>query len=215
MKTVMSSSRFSLPVPVLKRYGLAVSNEIFLILVFCLLTVIGCFESQEPVGETPIGINPQEWEGTWVSLDKKTDTLVLQVVDAPQGILLMKKTIWNDWKKQVDSRTSVLYLRKSGDWLFASWKQEFEDKGFLWGRTGNWAMKDGRRVILFWLPDFEKVPRLITRGELPGRLVGGKEGKQEILGPLLPKHYRVLRDREKDIFSEGPAVFIRQAKQQR
>jgi hypothetical protein len=67
------------------------SNKILLILVICLLTLIGCvMESQEPVGETPASINPQEWEGTWILPEKKTGTSVLQVVDAPRGILLVK-----------------------------------------------------------------------------------------------------------------------------
>ena len=217
MKTLMSSFRFFLPVPLLKREGPALPNKIFLILVVCLLTLIGCVESEEPVGQTPIRINAQEWEGTWVSLDRKTDTVVLQVVDASKGILLMEKSwmekSWWDGKKiRVHSISSLLYLRKSGNWLFASWNEDFKDKTFWWGLIENWALEDGRRVILLLLPDLEVVPRLITRGKLPGSSMERKAGELQPLGPLSPKHYRVMRDREKEIFTSD-VMLVRQAKQ--
>jgi hypothetical protein len=216
MKTMMSSSRFFLPVPEMRRKGMLLPNKILLVLVVCLLTLMGCVESEEPVGETPISIKAQEWEGTWISLDRKTDTVALQVVDASKGVLLMEKSwlemSWFDGKeKRVHSITSLLYLRKSGNLLFASWREHFEDNTFWWGLIGNWALEDGRRVILFWLPDWEKVNPMISRGELPGSSMERKTGP-ECLGQLSPKHYRVLRDREKEIFI-GPAVLVRQEKQ--
>lgn len=213
MKTVMSSFHFFLPKTDMNRKGMPASNKIF-ILAICLLTLIGCvMESQEPVGETPASINPQDWEGTWVSLDKSTDKLVLQVVNAPRGILLMKMGEWNEEKKQEQfSKDIGLYLRQTGNWIFASWKYS-GDPGFIWGRIGNWAGEDGERVLVFWLPDENEVTRIIKQGELPGRLVGKKGQEGLILGPLLPQHYQVLRDNGHGIFfKDKPAVYVRTAK---
>jgi hypothetical protein len=103
----------------------------------------------------------------------------------------------------------VLSLRQSGNCLFP------KDKTFWWGKIGNWALEDGGRVIVFWLPDHKEIYRLITGGKLPGVLMEGKAGKKEILGPLLPKHYQVLRDHEQEIFfrENNPLVLVRLAKQ--
>jgi hypothetical protein len=216
MKTEMSSLRFLLPKTDMNKMRMLASNKILLILSVCLLTLIGCvMESQDPVGETPACINPQEWEGTWVSPGNKTDTDVmeLEVVDARQGIILMKMSWWEEKKKREESATAVLYLRQSGDWLFASWKG-VRDIPFAWGRIGNWAMEDGGRVIVFWLPDEKEVSRLIKGGELPGGLVGEKGKEELVLGPLLPMHYQVMRDNGQEIFFKNkPYVYVRPAKQ--
>ena len=108
----------------------------------------------------------------------------------------------------------MLYLRQSGDWLFASWKG-VRDTPFAWVKIGNWAMDDGGRVIVSWLPDEKEVSRLIERGELPGRLVGEKGKEELVLGPLLPKHYQVIRDNEQKIFFNNKydfSVLVRPAK---
>jgi hypothetical protein len=216
MNTVTSFFRFFLPLPEIKRKVVPLSNKILLVLVICLLALAGClWPSQEPVGETPASINPQEWEGTWVSPGNKTDTdfMEMEVVDAPQGILLMKVSEWDEKKKREVSETVVLYLRQSGDWLFANWKG-VRDTPFAWVKIGNWATDDGGRVIVSWLPGEKEVSRLIERGELPGRLVGEKDKEQLVLGPLLPKHYQVMRDNEQEIFFKNePIVLVRLAKQ--
>jgi hypothetical protein len=217
MKTVMSFFQVFLPKPDMNRKRVLSSNKIILILAICLLTLIGCvMESQEPVGEAPASINPQEWEGTWVSVEKKTNTLVMQVVDAPRGILLMKMGRWNEEKKKEEfSKDSEIYLRQSGDWLFANWKGA-RDITYTWGRIGNWALDDGGRVIIFWLPDENEISGLIKEGKLPGCLVGEKGKEKLVLGPLLPKHYQVIRDNEQKIFFNNKydfSVLMRPAKQ--
>jgi hypothetical protein len=213
MKTVMSSFRFFLQVPDMKKKGVPLPNKIILILVICLLTLIGCvIDSQEPVGETPASLNPQEWEGTWVSNDSDAGTRVLKIFNPPQGILIMKTKKWNEKKQQEeDFETFWLYLRQSGDMLFASWR-ELGTSTFIWGgRIENRAMEDRGRVLLLWLPNPGKIARLVRGGELPGRL----KGEWPILGPLLPKHYQVMRDNEQEIFFKGnkPLVLMRLAKQ--
>jgi hypothetical protein len=61
MKTLRSSLSFFLTLPDMNRKGTLASNRILLILFVCLLTSIGCvINSQEPVGETPASINPQD-----------------------------------------------------------------------------------------------------------------------------------------------------------
>ena len=216
MKTVMSFSRFFLPVPDLNRKRVPLSNKILLILAICLLTLIGCLvETQEPVGETPASINPQEWEGAWIEDDGYADTnRILQIFNPPQGIFLMKRKKWNEKKKQEEySETHWLYLRQSGDWLFASWR-EVGTSTFFWGRIENRAMEDRGRVLLLWLPNPDKIHALVKEGLLPGRWVGEKGKKQLILGPLLPKHYQVMRDNEREIFFKRnkPMILVRLAR---
>jgi hypothetical protein len=210
MKTVMSFFRFFLPAPGMKRKGVPLSNKILLILAICLLTLIGCLvESQEPVGETPASINPREWEGAWVSSENDPGTpRILQIFNPPQGIFLMKHKKWNEKKKQAEySEIHWLYLRQSGDWLFASWR-EVGASMFLWGKIENRAMEDGGRVLLLWLPNPDKIHALIKEGLLPGRWVEEKGKKQLVLGPLLPKHYQVMRDNEQELFFKGNKLEI-------
>ena len=217
MKTVMSSFSFFLPAPGMKRKGTPLSNKILLILAICLLTLIGCLvESQEPVGETPASINPREWEGAWVLKDSDAGTtMILQIFNPPQGIFLMKLKKWNEKKKQEEySETSWLYLRQSGDWLFASWRKVGASTFFWEGRIENRAMEDGGRVLLLWEPNPDKIDALIKEGLLPGRWVREKGKEQLILGPLLPKHYQVMRDNEREIFFKRnkPMILVRLAR---
>jgi hypothetical protein len=216
MKTVMSSFRFFLSWPGTTRRGMPVPNKILLVLVICLLTLIGCLiESQEPVGETPAIINTQEWEGTWVSHESDAGTRVLQIFNPPQGIFLMKHKKWNAKKKEENFETSWLYLRQSGDMLFASWREVGTSTFFWGGRIENRAMEDRGRVMLLWLPKEGVISLLIKKGDLPVSWVGEKGKKYQILGPLLPHHYQVLRDHEQEIFFKGnkPIVLVRLAKQ--
>ena len=68
-------------------------------------------------------------------------------------------------------------------------------------------MEDGGRVLLLWLPN-RKIRALIKEGLLPGRWVEEKGKKQLILGPLLPKHYQVMRDNEQELFFKGNKLEI-------
>jgi hypothetical protein len=212
MKTVMTSRRFFQSAPDLIRKGISVLSKIIPILVICLLALAGClYTSQEPVGETPASINPQEWEGTWVSNDSEAGTRVLQIFNPPQGILIMKHNKWNPQKKREETETSWLYLRQSGDWLFASWREVGTSTFFWGGRIENRAMEGGR-MLLLWRPNGAVVTPMVERGELPGRWVGDK-GKTLVLGPWLSRHYQVMRDKAKEVFSFGnnPTVFVRVA----
>jgi hypothetical protein len=119
----------------------------------------------------------------------------------------MKVSEWNEKKKREDSTTVWLFIRQSGDLLFANMKG-VRDTPFIWGRIGNWAMEDGRRIIVFWVPQEKEVSRLIKRGELPGHLVGEKGKEELVLGPLLPRHYQLMRDNEERIFVKKGDLFV-------
>ena len=78
MKTMMSSFHFLPAAAEIKRKGMPLPNKILLFLLTCLLSLAGCLlTSKEPVGETPASINPQDWEGTWVSNSSMGGTRVL------------------------------------------------------------------------------------------------------------------------------------------
>ncbi len=144
MKTGMSFFRFFQSAPDMIRKGMSASSKIIPILVICLLALAGClYTSQEPVGETPASINPQEWEGTWVSNDSDAGTRVLQIFNPPQGIFLMKHKKWNAKKKQEEFENYWLYLRQSGDVLFSSWREVGTSTFFWGGRIENRAMEGG------------------------------------------------------------------------
>ena len=203
MKTVMSFFRFLLPVPDMNRKRMSWPNRLLLILLIGLIALAGCvMGSQEPVGETPASINPQEWEGTWVTSDREVYTRVLQSFNPSQGILIMKT------KRALSAQVRRTCSLPVGGRLAP---QSFPGGG----RIENLATGDRRRVLLLWVPNPKKIAALIKQGLLPGRLEGEKGKEWPILGPLLPHHYQVMKDHEQEIFFKGnkPIVLVRLAKQ--
>jgi len=112
--------------------------------IILLMLLPGCLVySKVPVGEGPASIQPKEWEGIWLGLPDFLP-FVIKVKDPQQGIL---RVTWMERPFTGPKLESIeLYLRSSGKWLLASWKEE--DKNYYaWGRIQS---KEER--LLLWLP---------------------------------------------------------------
>ena len=129
-------------------------------------TSCGCAAvvANRPVGETPLDLSSrtEEWSGTWRS---PMGPCTLSVVDATNGVLAMTSTQPKGWWRW-SNETQRVYLRSGGEWTYASVDYtEGTNACFLWGKVAN---EDG--LILWWLPDPDKIRPLVETGTLPGNL---------------------------------------------
>lgn len=116
--------------------------------------------STHPVGEAPVSVSPDDWEGTWVHKDGAVTVVVL---DQEKGVLEI------GWVEKKQERLKLerykVLLRKSGEWLFGSVQDPDKPKLYVWGRIKN---EDGQ--IVLWAPDVQKARALVEKGVLPGRV---------------------------------------------
>ena len=167
-----------------------------------LATTCGCSAvfSKRPVGEKPAKIVAKDWEGNWVTSD---GAVKLKVVDADKGRL---KISWleDDEKGNTAIKMADVELWQSGDWLFASTKDENkgQSRGYVWGR-----IKNEDRQIIVWLPDDKLFKQLVKNGVLPGKI----DGDDVLLDELKPQHLKIITSGERGVlFSwDKPAVFLK------
>ena len=77
--------------------------------------------SKGPVGETPVMLNAKDWDGTWFS--PGGDYCMMKVKNEKEGVL---RLAWFENDKEMTHKSSDVFIRKSGNWLFASTKEEDE-----------------------------------------------------------------------------------------
>jgi len=163
-----------------------------LTLVFIAFLLSGCntVTSTHPVGQTPLEIKPEEWEQTWVHTD---GAITLEVLDGEKGLLRVA------WIEEEQLKSGDIYLHSSGDWFFASFK---EDQAYLWFRI----VKEENQ-ILFWIPSFEKFKSLVEEGVLPGEI----KNSNVLLGELGPQHLDIIKSEEHGVLFhwDEPLVFSR------
>jgi len=165
-----------------------------------------------PIGEAPLRIEPEEWEGEWLAVAADSDDRVIgaiEVVDPAMG--LIRAT----WIEDGEPRRTDIHLLQSGDWTFASvpYVADFGYPGsgatpqamaYLWGR---FIKRDNH--IFLWSPRVSRFRDLIEGRELPGQL---REGEGDaFLGTLAPEDYAfIVSDTSGSLFEwDAPAVLIR------
>jgi hypothetical protein len=127
-----------------------------------LVFLTGCHAvySTHPVGDAPVAVSPDDWEGTWVHRD---GALTVAVLDPEKGVLEI------GWVEKKQERLKLerykVLLRKSGEWLFGSVQDPDKPKLYVWGRIKN---ADGQ--IVLWAPDVQKAMALVEKGVLPGHV---------------------------------------------
>jgi hypothetical protein len=179
-----------------------------------LLSACSAVYSPVPMGEAPVAVEAEAWEGTWLF---DGDAVEITAIDPQQGKLRIM-TIDGD-----ELESGVLHLRSSGDWTFASYLDEEDedpdsvDKDvdgqprFLWGRI----VIDNDRLI-FWAPDVDKFRNLVEAGKLPGNLLGadGEKSGNVYLTELSPEHYALITSEDEGVLLEwdSPGVAIRVAR---
>jgi hypothetical protein len=138
----------------------------------------------EPVGETPLVLDPEDWEGAWLLDD---DVARIDVLDSENGILRIAG-LEEDSDGELEIEAFTVHLREGGDWIFASVEvEDDEERGYLWG-----VVRHNGGQILALTPDIEKFRALVESGLLPGRL----DGDNVFLGPLEAEHLALILSEE-------------------
>ena len=149
-------------------------------LVLLILSACQSVIVDEPIGEIPCVLDPEEWEGAWL-LDH--EIMMVDVLDAENGVLRISG-IEKGQDGDLRVETMTIYVRDGGAWLLGSMGDpEGEDPGYLWAA----AKRQDDQLILFE-PDSLKFRALVEEGILPGWL----DGNDVHLGPLEPEHVALI-----------------------
>lgn len=177
----------------------------FATVIALLFALVSCTTATAPVGESPLRVDPSEWEGTWTALAEENRWEVsIGVTDAENGVLEVTGLFEED-----GSRERTVYLREGGGWVFASTLDdrrapESEDSPPRY----QWARIDANPSrILLWAPVFEKFRDLIDEGRLPAP----ESGSGANLGSLRPEDYELLTSEDAASLFEwdDPGIFVR------
>lgn len=164
-----------------------------------LLSSCSAVMSVEPIGEEPLYAASDAWEGTWADED---NVMTVKVLDESGGKLRLASV--QDRENTLVLETVDVYLRKSGDWIFASLRDDDAGKEghYLWAR-----IKKEENTILAWLPDPEQFKLSIEKGELPGEI----DEESVVLGKLEERQYEFIKSGKRGIFFEWdePLVYFR------
>ncbi len=173
------------------------------VLVLSLLVVLagwGCSAvvSQRPVGEIPVVLDPEEWEGTWITPDG--GPVVIRVEDAEKGYL---KLAWIEDDRSRTFKSLRVIILRSAAWDFANIREEDgkneTGQNYLFARV-----KKQKNHILVWLPRAEKFAALVEGKILPGRAV-----KETVtLGELKPEHVKIIVSEEKGLLFDWENPFV-------
>jgi len=154
--------------------------------------------SIKPMGEHPLALVPEEWEGTWVHKD---GTVTVAVTDAAKGMIEV------GWVEKRQGRLAFeayqVQLLKSGEWLFGNVHYQDKPGHYLWGRVS----KDDGQLVL-WVPDVAKIKALVEKAILPGTLIN--DGEDVVLGGLSAAHLQVITTASEGAVLEWdrPLVFL-------
>lgn len=181
-------------------------KPIRLVAVAFLLAVAGsCTTATAPVGETPLGLDPGQWEGNWTALlGEDRWPVSIQVLDAESGVLEVTNLFQED-----AGRRRTVYLRQAAGWVFASTladqrASDPEERPPVY----QWARVDANPSrILFWSPVATRFRNLVDEGRLPAP---APESRADI-GPLGPEAYELLRSEDGGSLFEwdDPGVLVR------
>ena len=154
------------------------------LLAAALLSGCGSVMVSQPMGERPVVLDPENWEGTWAS-----DEIVMltTVLDSQAGVL---QAAWLErYEEGARFETVTGEVRQTGDWYFLSMAHEppkTDDEPetdavagppeYLWARIDN----NGRRAIIWW-PDLEQFREAVQEGRIAGQV---KEDSDVLLGTL-------------------------------
>lgn len=150
-----------------------------LVAVTAALLLAGCtgVYSLEPFGDKPHALNATDWVGTWTTSDS---AVLVRVVDPAAGKLQYCETKVS--KGTFVTKTTDLFVRESGDWLFASVADETHDR-YEWAR-----IERDDDLLTVWAPDKNAFRALVQSGKLQGRLVD----QGVILDPLSAEQMKAL-----------------------
>ncbi len=164
------------------------------------LLLWGCSEvtSSAPIGEKPLVLDAEEWNGTWI-IDEYAITFLVE--DAEQGRLQIA------WVEASESNlkmsTELVHFRTSGKWVFANTLDGDASGGeerYVFLRVE----KDEDQIFL-WGPDAIQFTEAVEAGRLPGEI----DGKDVHLSALSASHVEVIKsDSDQVMFIWGGPVVL-------
>ena len=170
----------------------------------------GCVVAPNPIGDEPIKLKAEEWEGIWLDEDDEDGVLTIRVADAAKGELEV------GWIEEDEDRlvlkSYLFQLRRTGGWVFANTKLEGEDhpnpeSGEDWYYFLRIENEDGVQITA-WQPDTDRFDALIEESALPGQV--GSYYDNTYLGELEPEHMAMIMSTERPLFGcEEPLVLRR------
>ena len=141
--------------------------------------------SSAPIGETPVSISEEDWDGVWVW---EEGAIAIKVLDEATGVLLV--SIIEVDKEPPTVEPTEMRLSRVGGWTFANWEEE--PGVFSWLRVE----REGE-MILAWGPDFSRFKELVDEGILPGEVRSRGDpmgGGQVVLDTLTEEHLDIITD---------------------
>jgi|WetSurMetagenome_2_1015567.scaffolds.fasta_scaffold186703_2 hypothetical protein len=157
--------------------------------------------SKGPVGDAPAVLNAKDWDGAWFS--PGGGYCAMKAKNENEGILQLA---WIEDHNEMIHKSRDVFIRKSGNWLFASMKEE-DDKDAV-NSPYVWAIiKKSRKTIFIWLPKEERFKKLIEAKTLPGEA----QKSVVMLGDLKPEHMKIITSEERSFLFdwEDPLVLIK------
>ena len=133
--------------------------------VLCSCTGVLC---KRPVGDEPVLLDKGRWNGSWTT--PEGDVMFTRVVDSAKGLVEIAMISLEE--KEIKMEKRILQIRKSGDWLWASSKEDSE-ANYEFGR-----ISEPDEEMIFWLPKAAAFIERVRKGELKGLLPKDSEGKE-------------------------------------
>jgi hypothetical protein len=138
--------------------------------------------SIKPLGDEPLALISEEWEGTWIHKD---GTVTVAVTDNAKGVIEV------GWVEKRQGRLAFeaypVQLLKSGKWVFGNVLDQANTGHYFWARIS----KDGSQLTL-WAPDVAKTKALVEKAVLPGTLIN--DGEDVVLDELSAAHLLVVTE---------------------
>lgn len=153
-------------------------------ILFSVPLLLGCGEviTDAPLGETPVSVQEEDWEGIWVAPE---EVYMVEVLDEAEGRLLVGE-ITGGQSPEVEDLTEM-QLSRIGDWYFANW--ETEPGEFQWFRVH----RKGDHIII-WLAEFDGFAALVDQGVMPGEIRSSGSDDEVFIGPLTDEHLEIITE---------------------
>lgn len=156
----------------------------------------------QPIGEVPVKLESDEWEGLWKwQVDGDSGFGLIDIVDVEGGVLKM-----SDIGAEPEPPMTVI-LRRSGKWVLASVLRGDppDTPEYHWGRV-EWDDD----IIVFWLSNAWRLKDLVEAGRLPGSF----QSENVLLTELQPEHLKLITSgTEGGLFEwDAPMILVRLSK---
>ena len=184
-------------------------HYLFLIVSAFLLSASACsvVTVTEPIGEEPVQLKPEQWEGLWklyyysFDNDEEEAFVVIEVSDSEKGVLKVTHIGRKPESFQV-------YLRESNGWMFGSYRdpEKPDDKDMFWGRF----KKNGDRIVI-WIPNYDRFSDLVKNGLLPGHPNTGEQPDNDnylVLSGVRPEQMDLITSGSKGVLFEWEFPFF-------